>query len=52
MTKQELKTRWIAILRQKAEYEHNAREEGEVVCEPDIDDICNEIEAFFTGLTN
>ena len=52
MTKQELKTRWIGILRQKAKYEHNARKNGEVVCDPDIDDICNEIEAFFTGLTN
>lgn len=48
--KEELKNRWVKILRQKAEYEHNARKNGEVVCEPSIDDICNEIEAFFTGL--
>ena len=52
MTKQELKTRWIGILRQTAECEHNARKNGKIVCVPDIDDICNEIEAFFTGLTN
>jgi len=52
MTKQELKTRWIGILRQKANYEHNARKNGEIVSSPDIDDICNEIEAFFTCLTN
>lgn len=52
MTKQELKNRWINILRMKAEYEHNARKTGEVVSSPSIDDICNEIEAFFTGLTN
>lgn len=50
MTKQELKNRWVGILRSKAEYEHFARKNGEVVTSPDIDDICNEIEAFFTGL--
>lgn len=46
----ELKERWIKILRQKAEYEHEARKNGEVVPSPSIDDICNEMEAFFTGL--
>lgn len=51
MKKQELKNRWVNILRQKAsQYEHSARKNGEVVCEPSIDDICNEMEAFFTGL--
>ena len=52
MTKDELRRRWVGLLRGKAEYEHNARKNGEVVCEPDIDDICNEIESFFTGLIN
>lgn len=48
MTKQELKDRWVKLLRMKAsEYEHAARSRGEVVTSPDIDDICNEIEAFF-----
>jgi hypothetical protein len=51
MNKQELKDRWVRILRQKAEYEHKARKNNEVVCSPSIDDICNEMEAFFTGLT-
>ena len=53
MNNQELKDRWIKILRQKArEYEHPARKSGTTVYEPSIDDICNEIEAFFTGLDN
>lgn len=51
MTQQELKDRWVKLLRQKAEYEHEIRKKGGVVPEPSIDDICNEIEAFFTGLT-
>lgn len=47
----ELKDRWIRILRQKAHtYEHSARKEGKIVCEPSIDTICNEIDAFFIGL--
>jgi len=49
---QELKNRWVSLLRRKAEYEHNARKNGEQVTEPSIDDICNEMEAFFTGLDN
>lgn len=50
---QELKERWISLLRMKAsEYEHQVRKNGETVCEPSIDDICNEMEAFFTGLEN
>ena len=50
---EELKNRWIGLLRQKAsEYEHEARKKGTIVAEPSLDDICNEIEAFFTGLTN
>lgn len=52
MSNQELKERWVSLLRAKAEYEHNARKNGEVVASPSIDDICNEIEAFFTGLNN
>ncbi len=48
---EELKKRWIALLRGKAsEYEHKARKKGEIVSGPSIDDICNEIEAFFAGL--
>jgi hypothetical protein len=46
----ELASRWIGILRKKAEYEHNARKNGEIVCEPDIDSICNEMIAYFTGI--
>lgn len=45
-----LKNRWISTLRHKAKYEHNARNNEEAVTSPDLDDICNEIEAFFTGL--
>ena len=42
--------RWIGIMRMKAsEYEHKARERGEVVCEPNLDAICNEMEAFKSG---
>ena len=44
----ELADRWINILRQKAEYEHKARKNGEVVPSPSIDDICNEMIAYFT----
>jgi hypothetical protein len=48
---EELKNRWVGLLRMKAsEYEHKARKRGEVVYEPSLDDICNEMEAFFTGL--
>ena len=46
----ELADRWIGILRQKATYEHNARKNGEIVAEPSIDDICNEMTAYFTGI--
>jgi hypothetical protein len=48
----ELVDRWISILRQKATYEHNARKNGEVVASPSIDDICNEMIAYFTGIIN
>lgn len=44
--------RWISLLRQKAEYEHVAREKGEIVSSPDIDDICNEMIAYTSGLLN
>jgi hypothetical protein len=50
-TLEELANRWISILRHKADYEHQARKRGEVVPSPSIDDICNEMTAFFTGLT-
>ena len=47
----ELEKRWIGLLRMKAsEYEHSARKAGEVVSAPSIDDICNEMQAFFVGL--
>ena len=49
-TKQDLCDRWVRLLRGKAAYEHNARKNGEEVVSPSIDDICNEMEAFFTGL--
>jgi hypothetical protein len=50
---EELKKRWNYLLRDKAsQYEHKARKNGEVVTSPSIDDICNEMEAFFTGLEN
>jgi hypothetical protein len=48
----DLKERWISLLRNKAsQYEHEARKNGETVTGPSLDDICNEMEAFFTGLT-
>ncbi len=52
MTTKELKDRWVQLLRYKAaDYEHKARKNGETVVGPSIDDICNEMEAFFTGLS-
>ena len=48
----ELVDRWISILRMKATYEHNARKSGEIVASPSIDDICNEMIAYFTGIIN
>lgn len=44
----DLADRWISLLRQKATYEHNMRKNGETVCSPSIDDICNEMIAYFT----
>lgn len=42
--------RWIGIIRAKAsEYEHKERRNGETVCQPDLDSICNEMEAFKNG---
>jgi len=53
MNNEELKDRWITLLRHKAsDYEHKDRQNGKIVSSPSIDDICNEIEAFFVGLTN
>lgn len=47
----ELQEHWNRVLRHKAtQYEHKAREKGENVVSPSIDDICNEMNAFFTGL--
>lgn len=51
-TTEELVDRWINLLRSKAAYEHNARKKGEVVPSPSIDDICNEMIAYFTGIIN
>ncbi len=48
----ELADRWISLLRMKAEYEHDDRANGKLVVSPSIDDICNEMIAFFTGLIN
>lgn len=48
---EELKMRWIGILRIKASREHEDRKAGMVVPSPSIDDICNELEAFFTALS-
>lgn len=53
MKKQELEDRWIRLLRWKAsKYEHTARKNNETVTSPSLDDLANEIEAFFTGLEN
>ena len=49
MNKEELKNRWVKLLRQKAEYEHADRKNGKIVASPSIDNICNEIEAFCAG---
>ena len=49
-TTAQLASRWISILREKATYEHIERKAGRPVSSPDLDDICNEINAFFTGL--
>jgi len=47
---QELKERWTKTLRQKVTYKHDERKNGITVFYPDIDDICDEMEASFTGL--
>ena len=48
---QELQNRWNGILRQKAsQYEHTDRKNGKDVTGPSLDDIANEMNAFFTGL--
>lgn len=41
--------RWISIIRMKAEYDHEARKLGNPVTYPDLDNICNEMEAFLDG---
>lgn len=41
--------RWISILRNKAEYEHNDRKNGKPVTGPSIDEVCNEMIAYCTG---
>lgn len=47
----EIFERWDCILRGKAsKYEHKARKNGEEVSSPDLDDVCNEMRAFFEGL--
>lgn len=46
-----LKKRWNLILRSKASmYEHPARKAGETVFGPSLDDLANEMEAFFIAL--
>ena len=55
MNKQELCERWVSIIRSKGieyEAEQRRRGEGEKVSNPDLLDIANEIEAFFTGALN
>jgi len=42
--REELKNRWVSILRIKADYEHKERNNGKTVPGPSIDAICNEIE--------
>jgi len=50
---EELFKRWNGLLRMKAsEYEHTARRNGEIVSSPSLDDVCNEMDAFLTGLLN
>jgi len=52
-SEEEMANRWISALRAKAaEYEHEARKEGTAVTSPDIDDICNEMIAYFTAMIN
>ena len=46
--KKDLANRWISVLRYKAKYEHEERKNGKEVLSPSIDDICNEITAYFT----
>lgn len=43
--------RWIHILRAKAEYEHKDRLSNLEITQPDIDSICNEMEAFKSGFS-
>ena len=48
-----LRDRWGRILRGKAsDYKHKVWKNGEVVYEPSLDDLANEMDAFFTGLIN
>ena len=49
-TTKDLADRWIGLLRMKARYEHDERLAGKVVASPSIDDICNEMIAYFTGI--
>jgi hypothetical protein len=51
-TTQELADRWIGILREKTAYKHHARANSESTTSPSIDDICNEMIAYFTGIIN
>lgn len=53
LSTQALAERWTNILRGKAEeYEHEARKKGATVVSPSLDDICNEMNAYFTGVIN
>jgi len=45
--------RWINNIRAKAsEYEHKARKNSQVVVEPNLDAICNEMIAFKNGFNS
>lgn len=44
--------RWQALIRGKAaQYEHEARKNGEAVTSPSLDSIANEMDAFLAGLS-
>lgn len=48
-----LKDRWVSLIRNHGfklvEY---SKDKGDTICSPDLFDIANEIEAFFTGLNS
>lgn len=52
MTEFTIFDRWISNLRRQADYIHDLRKSGKTIVQPDIDDICNEMEAYKTGRIN